>query len=277
MALALAASVSTTTFAFADGIGVTNSGQVGIPQNAASALTPGVTNSSWANTTCSGTACGGNSSGSLGYNFAYTTVASAKAGAEGDSGPSPSGIVGMDAATTVDGLSTAGTSLLALEADNYSRAAMDFTMNGLTNGVSYTLTFDFAEDQQSTATCGGQCNGSYEAQLNVTELVGGAISGSGVAVNIGGAAQGTQTFAGWTAESITFTASGTSEELAFLAGSDIVPAQQVPAFALIDGFTVAPTPPGVPEPNSLLLLSTGLLGLGGFLRMRIKSGSATKA
>jgi hypothetical protein len=275
MALALAASVATTTFAFADGIGVTNSGQVGIPQNAATILSPGVTSNAWANTDCSGAACGGNAVGSLGYNFAYTSVASAKAGAEGDSAAPPNGVVGMDAATTVDTLGSAGTTLLALEADNYSRAAMDYTISGLTSGLSYTLTYDFAEDQQSAATCGGQCNGSYEAQLNVSELVGGAISGSGTAVNIGGASQTTQTFAGWSAETITFTASGTSEELAFLANSDLT--AQVPAFALVDGFTVTPTPPGVPEPNSLLLLSTGLLGLGGYMRMRLKSGAATKA
>jgi hypothetical protein len=63
--------------------------------------------------------------------------------------------------------------------------------------------------------------------------------------------------------------------LSFLA-SDPNGQNQVPAFALIDNlsFTVTST---VPEPNSLLLLSTGLLGLGGYLRMRSKSSAASKA
>jgi hypothetical protein len=51
---------------------------------------------------------------------------------------------------------------------------------------------------------------------------------------------------------------------------------QVPAFALVDNLSFTVTPP-VPEPNSLLLLSTGLLGLGGYMRMRYKSGVAAKA
>jgi hypothetical protein len=266
MALALAAMVATTTFAHADGIGVTTSGQVGLPQTG-SGSTPGVTSTAWANTDCAGAACGGNASGSLGYNFAYTSIATAKSGATGSAGT-----VGMDSATTTDSLCTTCT-LLALEADNYSRAAMTDTITGLTNGTAYSLTFDFAEDQQSTATCGGNCNGPFEAQLGVTNIGGASVNSSFVL--LGGAQQTTQTFAsGWNSETINFTASGTSEELAFLAGSNLT--TQIPAFALIDNFNLTPTPP-VPEPNSLLLLSTGLLGLGGYMRMRSKSGAAIKA
>jgi hypothetical protein len=51
---------------------------------------------------------------------------------------------------------------------------------------------------------------------------------------------------------------------------------QDPAFALLDNLSFTVTSP-VPEPNSLLLLSTGLLGLSGYMRMRSKSGVAAKA
>ena len=72
--------------------------------------------------------------------------------------------------------------------------------------------------------------------------------------------------------------------LSFLAGGTPTGANQEPAMTLLDNISVSegtpiippPPPPPLPtpEPNSLLLLSTGLCGLGGFLRYRVKKSEA---
>jgi hypothetical protein len=70
-------------------------------------------------------------------------------------------------------------------------------------------------------------------------------------------------FTGWQLENLTFTPTSTSEVLSFLA---VGTPSGVPPFALLDGVTVS----AVPEPASLALLSTGLIGLGGYVRSRFK-------
>ena len=276
MALALAAMVATTTFAHADALGVTSSGQLGF---SGGGVTTNTTAYTWANNNCLGAACGTTPAppGILGYNFVFSSWATTLTGAGASTGESGNvGFVGTS--LQYDPGCTASCSVLALEADNYGRAPVDLTLGGLTSGDTYSLTFGWDEDQQLASTCQGTagCSGNYEADLGVTN-VGGSTAINALYVDAAGAAQTDQTFTQpWTGETVTFVANGTSEELAFLAGSDLT--SQVPAFALVDNFAVAQvTTPPIPEPNSLLLLSTGLLGLGGFLRMRIKSGAASRA
>ncbi|MDE1177389.1 MAG: PEP-CTERM sorting domain-containing protein [Edaphobacter sp.] len=71
-------------------------------------------------------------------------------------------------------------------------------------------------------------------------------------------------FTGWQAASFTFTPTSTSELLSFMA--DSTPAGD-PPFALLDGVTI--TSP-VPEPGSLVLLSTGLLSAAGYVGRRYR-------
>ncbi len=180
-ALALAAMVATTTFAHANSLTVATSGQIAIGSPTAS--TPGVITNvvgppsfTYANTPCSGaTMCGGLANPSTGYNFGYTNWASFLSGATGVSGTV--GFVGTS--TQFDPNCTAACSVLALEADNYGRSAVDLTLGGLTSGATYTLHFDWVEDQQSEATCGGAdgpCSGNYEANLTVNNVGGATVS-----------------------------------------------------------------------------------------------------
>ena len=69
------------------------------------------------------------------------------------------------------------------------------------------------------------------------------------------------TGANWT--QYTFTATGTgTDTLAFSFRDD-------PAFMALDNVSVSQTGPSVPEPSSLLLLGTGVLGLGGIVRRKL--------
>jgi hypothetical protein len=274
MALALAAMVATTTAAHATAIAITPSPTGDSYQIAGSNL------SGWTNS-------------SNGYNFVFNTATSAV-----NTGPQNG--LEMDSSTANN-----GGSVIALDADYLIQPVTNTTLTGLSLGVM-TLTFNFAGDQQENGSDGctsSICGGNYDALLAVTlggvaatsgtndgtllDAAKGATSGDtttglGVGGNCNNAGVSpcilSQEWSGWESETLTFNVTSATETLSFLASANVLQ-PQVPAFALVDNlsYTVATPPPGIPEPNSLLLLSTGLLGLGGYMRMRYKSGVAAKA
>ena len=79
----------------------------------------------------------------------------------------------------------------------------------------------------------------------------------------------TEGFSGWMQETMTFTATSTSETLSSLAIG--TPSGQ-PPFALLDGVTLS----DVPEPASWGLMVSGLVGLIGYMRWRRRPSSMAR-
>ena len=228
---------------------------------------------------------------STGYNFVFSSAAQAV-----NTGPNI-GLV-MDGATS-------GSNFLALDAD-YQQGAVTTNLGSLATGDIVTVTFNFAGSQQLTGSNGcaaPRCTGNFDAELGVT--LGGiaptvataldAAGGSSLSADLlttiaackasnGGTGETTapciksQLWSGWESETETFhITSANSGVLSFLA-SDPNAAAQDPAFALLDNVTYSiSTPSPTPEPSSLMLLGTGLAGLGGFVRSRFKKGAEAAA
>jgi hypothetical protein len=148
-------------------------------------------------------------------------------------------------------VSPKGGNVVALDSD-FGQGNITQTLHGLTTGDLVTLTFDFAGAQQ-TGFSGAS-----------TDYL--AVSLGGQTIDTQTLNNASQSFTGWNSESLTFTATGTSEVLSFFA---VGTPSGVPSFALLDNVSGTETPNSpVPEPGSLALLSTGLIGLGGFVRSR---------
>ncbi len=138
-----------------------------------------------------------------------------------------------------------GANFVGLDAD-FQTGPLQQTINGLTAGDSYNVTFDWARSQQ-TGFSGNTLQGlqvSLGSQTDTTGLI----------------TLPSQTFSGWSQESMNFTATSNSEVLSILAyGSP-----QVPPFTLVTDVSLTATP----EPATLPLLLTGLLVGAGLLKYR---------
>jgi hypothetical protein len=191
-----------------------------------------------------------------GYNFLFNT-----------SNDEVLGTKGVNGAVRLWGLNNGGLNDLVaspnggnyVAADGaYSVAPLTQTINGLTVGQKYNLTFYWAGAQQYGYD--GITTDKWKVSLG-NETYSTAVK-----------TDASHGFTGWTQELMTFTATSTSELLSFLAVG--TPSGE-PPFSLLDGVSMtqvvqATVPPSkaVPEPGTLAMIGLGLGVLGFGMRRR---------
>ncbi len=190
-----------------------------------------------------------------GYNFIFAAGAADTTGANGQYGNLTLWGPNSGSANGLPASSPNGGNFVAADGD-FQTEPISQTINGLTSGDKYTVSFYWAGAQQT-----GFSGPTTEAWI----------------VGFGAATQETPVlsnashgFTGWQHQSFTFTADGTSDVLSFLA---VGTPQGVPPFSLLDGVSVNSV--SAPEPVSVTLLVSlmGLLGGLGIRRFRKKAKS----
>jgi hypothetical protein len=133
----------------------------------------------------------------------------------------------------------------------YYPGTLSQTISGLTVGTSYLLTFDYALAQQSGFN-GPNSNDFWQVSFGNDVLTTAPLSSSD------------GSFSGWKSASMSFTASGVSEVLSFLAKGS---SPGAPPFMLLDSVAMKAATT-VPEPSTLSMLLGGVCVAGLLARRR---------
>ncbi|MCP2007283.1 PEP-CTERM sorting domain-containing protein [Duganella violaceipulchra] len=188
---------------------------------------------------------------STGYNFLFGDTNADHGGVGGSYGNLQLWGAGNGSANGLSA-SPAGGNFIAADGA-FQIAPVSQTVNGLVAGQQYNLSFYWAGAQQYGFS------GATTEQWKVS--LGGQTISTAVKNNAN------HGFTGWQKETFTFTATGASEVLSFLAVG--TPAG-VPPFSLLDGVSMTSA---VPEPQTWGMLGLGL-GLVGFAARRRKAKAA---
>jgi hypothetical protein len=196
------------------------------------------------NTTATGWSISG------GYTFLYGPGTADTTGANGQFGNVGLWGPGNGSANGMPATSPAGGYFAALDSD-FQPAPITQTINGLTTGKTYDLSFYWAAAQQLgfTGLTADNLQVSLGAQTQTTSTY-----------NLG-----SMGFSGWMSQSFSYTATGPSEVLSFLAGGT---PQGEPPFALLDGVSLKSA--GVPDSNSTALLCGFTATVLGFAARRFR-------
>jgi hypothetical protein len=176
-----------------------------------------------------------------GYNFLYAPGTADTTGANGEFGGVSLYGPGNGSPNGLPATSPDGGNFVAADSD-FDVGAISQTINGLTVGDTYTLSFDWAAAQQSGFS--GPTNDNWSVSL-------GSDTQTTATLNIPQAG-----FSGWQTQSFSYTATSTSEVLSFLAGTTLP--SGAPPFVLLDGVSL--TQSTVPDAASTALL-VGLAAL----------------
>jgi len=180
------------------------------------------------------------------YTFLYGPGTADTTGADGEFGNIQLWGPGNGVANGLPATSPDGGYYIAQDSA-FHQGAISQTINGLIVGDTYQVSFYWAAAEQAGFT------GASESQWQVSL---GADTQSTAFVNIPN-----QGFSGWMQQSFTYTATSTSEVLAFFANGT-----SAPPFALLDGVSMSQL--ATPEPGSIALLGTVLVGIGAFAARR---------
>jgi hypothetical protein len=160
------------------------------------------------------------------------------------------------------GLTKSGVgNFLAMDAD-YDTARVSQTVSGLTVGDTYDLTFNYGFAQQRELD-GSGFNGATTQNLEVFVGDANAPAWTSATENLAN-----HDFSGWSSETLTFTATASSEVVSFLAAGS----PQVPPFTLVSDVSLIES---APELSTWAMMALGFAGLGyaGFRSARRRQGA----